>query len=169
MDLNDELDRIFILRDRNNMQPTIDVLLPFLTSHPGDARVSYEVGGAYDTAGQEKTAKEFYERALAAGLEGDLLRRCYLQYGSTLRNMGEHKKSREIFATARKAFPESPALGVFEAITLHSAGQPEETIASLLELIVEFVHTPDLDQYKPAISGNAAHIRSLGSPPEDTR
>jgi len=34
------------------------------------------VGGAYDTAGQEEKAQGFYERARAAGLEGDLLRRC---------------------------------------------------------------------------------------------
>lgn len=119
------------------------------------------MGGAYDTAGHEETAKGFYERALAAGLEGDLLRRCYVQYGSTLRNLGEYEKSREVFATARGAFPESAALGAFEAITLHAAGQLDAAVASLLDLVVEFVPSPDIDRYKAAISGNAAYIRSL--------
>jgi tetratricopeptide (TPR) repeat protein len=161
MTLDDELDQIFEGRDRNNMQPTIDALLPLCASHPENARVLYEVGGAYDTAGQEDIARGFYEKALAAGLEGDLLRRCYVQYGSTLRNVGEYVKSREVFREARTTFPESPALVVFEAITLHAAGQPNESIAELLDLAVNFIRTPDLERYKPAISGNAAYIRSL--------
>ena len=161
MTLDEELDRLFNVRDRSNMQPTIDALLPIHASHPKNARVLYEVGGAYDTAGQEATAQGFYEKALAAGLEGDLLRRCYVQYGSTLRNVGDHEKSLEVFAAARKKFPESAALGVFEAITFHAAGRSNEAIASLLDLTADFVRTPDIDRYKPAINGNAAYIRSL--------
>jgi tetratricopeptide (TPR) repeat protein len=159
--LDDELDRIFAARNRDDMQPTIDALLPLHASHPKNARVLYEVGGAYDTSGQEVIAQGFYEKALAAGLEGDLLRRCYLQYGSTLRNVGEYEQSKEIFTKARAAFPGSPELGVFQAITLHAAGQSNESIALLLELVAEFVETPDIQRYKPAISGNAAFIRSL--------
>ena len=130
MTLDDELDRIFATRDRNNMQPSIDALLRRYASHPENARVLYEVGGAYDTDGQEEVARGYYERALAAALEGDLLRRCCVQYGSTLRNVGEYEKSLE-------------------------------AVATLLDLPVDFVRTPDIDRYKPAISGNAAYIRSL--------
>ena len=64
MALDEELDRIFAVRDRNNMQSTIDALLPILEEHPADARVLYEVGGAYDTAGKEQAARSFYEQAL---------------------------------------------------------------------------------------------------------
>lgn len=165
MTLDEELDAIFTARDRSDMAPTLDVLLALHASNPENARVLYEVGGAYDTDGQEKSAMEFYERALAAGLEGDLLRRCYVQYGSTLRNVGEFKKSLEVLAAARNTFPQSPALGVFEAITLHAAGHHNQSIASLLDLVVSFIHTPDLERYKPAISGNAGYIRSLESSP----
>jgi tetratricopeptide (TPR) repeat protein len=161
MPLDEELDRIFAGRDRDNMQPTIDALLPLYASHPENARVLYEVGGAYDTAGQEDTAQAFYEKALTAGLEGDLLRRCYLQYGSTLRNLHKYEKSCEIFRVARATFPDSAELDVFEAITLHAAGQPNECIASLLDVVVKFVHAPAMERYKPAIGGNAAYIRSL--------
>jgi tetratricopeptide (TPR) repeat protein len=161
MTLDDELDLIFERRDRNNMQPTIDALLPYYAAHPENARVLYEVGGAYDTAGQEDIAQGFYEKALAAGLDGDLLRRCYVQYGSTLRNRGEYEKSLEVFRAARAAFPDSPALSAFEAITLHAAGQTDKSVAALLDLVVSYVRTPDIERYKPAITGNAAHIRTL--------
>jgi tetratricopeptide (TPR) repeat protein len=161
MTLDNELDQIFERRDRDNPQPTIDALLPYYADHPENARVLYEVGGAYDTAGQEEIAREFYEKALVAGLEGDLLRRCYVQYGSTLRNVGAYGKSLEVFKAARTAFPDSPALGAFEAITLHAAGRSNESVASLLELVVSFVGTPDIERYKPALSGNAAYIRAM--------
>lgn len=161
MPLDDELDRIFAARDRNDMQPTIDALVPLYEAHPESARVLYEVGGAYDTDGQEEVARGFYERALAAGLGGDLLRRCYVQYGSTLRNLGEYEKSLEVFATARDAFPDSPSLGAFEAITLHAAGRSDAAVAALLELVVDVVRTPDVERYEPALRGNAAYIRSL--------
>jgi len=62
-DLHNELDRIFAARDRNNMGPTIADLLPLYEQHPHNPRVLYEVGGAYDTAGDEATALGFYERA----------------------------------------------------------------------------------------------------------
>ncbi len=50
------------------------------------------------------------------------------------------------------------------AVALHAAGQPDEAIASLLDLVVDFVLTSDAERYTPAISGSAAYIRSLESP-----
>ncbi|WP_104165695.1 tetratricopeptide repeat protein [Arthrobacter sp. SX1312] len=161
MTLDDELDLIVGRRDRDNMRPTIDALLPLHAAYPEDARVLYEVGGAYDTAGQEDLAQGFYEKALAAGLEGDLLRRCYLQYGSTLRNLGEYGTSLEVLGTARGLFPDSPALAVFEAISLQAAGGSNESVASLLDLVVAHLGASDIGRYEAAISGNAACIRSM--------
>ncbi|WP_112235668.1 tetratricopeptide repeat protein [Kocuria sp. BT304] len=97
MNLDAQLDRIVAARDRSNMQPTIDALKPLYQAHPENSRVLYEIGGAYDTDGQEEKAANFYERALAHGLSGDLLRRCYLQYGSTLRNIGRVEESLAVF------------------------------------------------------------------------
>ncbi len=145
------------------MQPTIEALLPIHAAHPDDPRVLYELGGAYDTAGDEQTARGYYERALCAGLSGDLLRRCYLQYGSTLQNVGDCARSVDVFARARGDFPDSPSLAVFEAITLHAAGHSEKAIASLLEIVADGLTSPDLERYKPAIRANARHIRSLAA------
>jgi tetratricopeptide (TPR) repeat protein len=103
--LDAQLDRIVAARDRDDMAPTIAALLPLLEQHPDDARVLYEVGGAYDTAGEEATALDLYERAEAAGLAGDVLRRCYLQHGSTLRNLGRVDESR---ARVTRGPPEIP-------------------------------------------------------------
>ena len=66
-ELHIELDRIFAARNRDNMGPTIAALLHVYERHPLDPRVLYEVGGAYDTAGEETTALGFYERAMTEG------------------------------------------------------------------------------------------------------
>ena len=169
MTLDEKLDQIFDVRDRDDMQPTIDALLPILAEHPADARVLYEVGGAYDTAGQEQTARSFYEQALQAGLTGDLLRRCYVQYGSTLRNLGEFARSDEAFARARQDFPDSPSLAIFQAISLHASGRFDEAVASLLEVVAEYVESPDIERYRPSIRGNATYIRSLATSAQPTK
>jgi len=156
-----QLDAIFAARDREDMQPTIDALLPVHTEHPEDPRVLYELGGAYDTAGDEATAIGFYERAMERGLAGDVRRRCWLQYGSTLRNLGRVDDSLRVFARARAEFPDSVALGAFEALTLHADGRPNTALASLLVLLAEHVDAPELDRYKPALRGNADHLASL--------
>lgn len=160
MSLDEQLDAIHQTRDRADMQPTIDALLPLYEQHPNDARVLYEVGGAYDTAGQEGLACSFYERALEAGMSGDLLRRCYVQYGSTLRNLGQHPRSLEVFARARRDFPDSPSLAVFEALSMYAAGKSDTAFAALLDVVTDRIHSPDIDRYGAALRANAAFLRS---------
>jgi tetratricopeptide (TPR) repeat protein len=162
-ELHNELERIFAVRDRDNMGPTIAALLPLHEKHPHNPRILYEVGGAYDTAGDETTALSFYERAMRGGLKGDVRRRCYLQYGSTLRNLGRVDESVAVFARARSEFPDSVALGAFESLTLHAAGQVNTALGSLLALLADHVHAEELDRYKPAMRGNAKYLASLDS------
>jgi tetratricopeptide (TPR) repeat protein len=166
--LDAQLDSIFAARDRENMRPTIDALLPLYDKHPENPRVLYELGGAYDTAGEEETALGFYERSMEKGLAGDIRRRCYLQYGSTLRNLGRIEVSLNVFARARDEFPESVALGAFESLTLHAAGQLNTALASLLTLLADHVDTAELRRYKPALRGNAEYLASLDAEPPVT-
>lgn len=162
-DLYAELDRIFAARDRDDMAPTIAALLPLYERHPDDPRVVYELAGAYDTAGDEAAACALYERALGAGLSGDIRRRCLLQYGSTLRNLGRLEESLAVFARARREYPQSVSLGAFEALTLHAAGRADQALAGLLDLLADAVDSDELDRYKPALRGNAAYLRSLAA------
>lgn len=56
--LNEELDRIFAARDRDDMQPTIDALLPFYAAHPENARVLYELAGASTRLARRKLRRD---------------------------------------------------------------------------------------------------------------
>ena len=104
------------------MQPTIDFFEKLLTEHPDNPYVLYEVGGSYDTDGQEEKAIAYYERALPR-LTGETRRKCLLQYGSTLRNLDRFDESLDVFKKACAEFPESDSLRVFKSLTLHAAGR----------------------------------------------
>lgn len=144
------------------MRPTIDAFEEVLRDHPDEPRVVYEVGGAYDTDGQEERAIGHYERALALGLDGELRRRCLLQYGSTLRNLGRLEESLAVFDQAVAEYPSSASLPVFRALTLHAQGRPNAAIADLLEAIADHLDSPEIARYEAAVRGNAEHIRDLG-------
>ncbi|MDX3005955.1 tetratricopeptide repeat protein [Kribbella solani] len=147
----------FARRDRANMGPTIAFFEQLLAGHPDNPYVLYEVGGSYDTAGQEETAVGYYERALP-GLSGETRRKCLLQYGSTLRNLGRYDESLAIFKSACAEFPESDSLRVFKALTLHAAGMKDKALATLLLVIADKVDTADLKRYEAAIRGNAEYL-----------
>src|SRR3954451_18841401 len=159
--LLERLSALFTARDRDDMAPTVRALLDVLAEHPDDPHVLYEVGGAYDTAGEEKTAAGYYERALEAGLDGDTLRRCLLQYGSTLRNLERFDESLAVLDRARAFFPASESVRVWHALSLHAAGRSDAAVAELMEVAADGIRTPDVPRYEAAIRGNAASLRSL--------
>ena len=154
------IEEAFGRRDRANMQPTIDFFERLLTEHPNNPYVLYEVGGSYDTDGQEEKAIGYYERALP-GLSGDIRRKCLLQYGSTLRNLGRFDDSLDVFKKACAEYPESDSLRVFKALTLHAAGHKDKALASLLLLIADRVDSAEIKRYEAAIRGNADYLAGL--------
>jgi len=151
-------------RNRADMQPTIDYFESLLAQHPHSALLVYEVGGAYDTAGQEEIAVGYYERALAAGLDGDPLRRCLLQYGSTLRNLDRFDESLAVLERARAEFPESDSVRLFLALSLHAASRSDAAVAALVELAADRITTPEVTRYEAALRANAAFLSNRNAP-----
>jgi len=160
-ELHARLDEIFAARDRARMAPTIAAFLDVLAEHPDDPAVLYEVGGAYDTDGQEETALGYYRRAMAAGLEGRRLRQCFLQLGSTLRNLGRLDESLAVFDEGIALFPEAESLGLFRALTLHAMGRPSAALGAVLTVIADRFPTAEVQRYEAALRGNAAYLASL--------
>lgn len=128
--LDDAVAAIYAERDREHMAPTIAAFTALAAAHPDEAQLVYEVAGAYDTAGEEASARPLYERALAMGLPPEVRRRCLVQYGSTLRNLGDIDASLAAFAEARRDFPDSQAVAVFSALTLLEAGRQDAAVGT---------------------------------------
>jgi tetratricopeptide (TPR) repeat protein len=142
-------------RDRTNMAPTIAYFHGLLERHPEHPVLVYEVGGAYDTAGDESTAVGYYERALELGLQGDTLRRCLCQYGSTLRWLGRLDESLAVLERARAEFPQSDAVRVFLALTHNDAGRSDAAVAELLSVVVAHGEATDLGRWTVGLGGLA--------------
>jgi tetratricopeptide (TPR) repeat protein len=140
-------------RDRDDMAPTIAYFEALLAQHPGHPVLTYEVAGAYDTAGEEAKARAFYQRALELGIDGDSLRRCLCQYGSTLRWLGELDASLAILERARTEFPDSESVRVFQALTLNELGRGDEAVGLLVGIVAEHGDVTDLGRYAVGLGG----------------
>jgi tetratricopeptide (TPR) repeat protein len=154
-ELAQAIERGYAQRDRDNMGPTITYFEELLARHPDHPVLVYEVAGAYDTAGEEEVARQLYERAMELGLDGDALRRCLCQYGSTLRWLGDYGKSIEVLDRARREFPDSDAVRVFRALTLSEAGRGDEAAGELLGVITAHAEVTDLGRYADGLRGFA--------------
>lgn len=119
---------------------------------PSDAVDLYERGGEHDSAGREEQAIPLYERALAAGLTGELRARCLLQLGSSLRNVGRVEEAVTLLENARREFSKFRPLRAFLALALHSAGRDREALRELLETIA------DEGEYERSLRGYAADL-----------
>ena len=159
--LDEQMDRVFAARDREDMQPTIDAFQALLGEHPDDARLVYEVGGSYDTAGEEQIAVGYYTRALQLGLDDELRRRCLLQFASTLRNLDRVDESLAMFDRAIAEYPDSPSLKVFKALTLHASNRANSGFALLLTAIADHLDSPEIARYDGALRANAEYVDGL--------
>ena len=104
----------------------------------------------------------YYTRALELGLDGELRRRCLLQFASTLRNLGRVSESLAMFDEAIAQYPDSPSLRVFKALTLHASNRPNAAFASLLMTIADHLESPEIARYEAAIRANAEYVDGLG-------
>lgn len=92
---------------------------------------------AYDREGFEAEAIPHYKRAIAARLEDEQLRKALLGLGSSLRNVDRVDESVEVLEDAVRRFPDDPALPVFLAFSLWSAGRGNEAVALLARRLGE--------------------------------
>jgi tetratricopeptide (TPR) repeat protein len=149
------IERGYAQRDRDNMAPTIAYFEQLLAEHPGHPVLTYEVAGSYDTDGQEAKAAGLYETAMELGLSGDTLRRCYCQYGSTLRWLGRLDESTAMLERARREFPDSDSVRVFLALTHNDAGRGDAAVGELLAVITTHPEVTDLGRYATGLRGLA--------------
>jgi tetratricopeptide (TPR) repeat protein len=148
---------IYADRDRDDMAPTIAAFTALQAAHPEEAQLVYEVAGGYDTAGDEARAAPLYEQALAMGLDGDALRRCLVQYGSTLRNLERYEESLAVLDRADREFPDSASVAMTRALTLLESGRSDAAVGTLL-LLLAAEPPGDMGRYAAAARGNGLFL-----------
>lgn len=104
--------------------------------YPDDARVIFAYAGAFDSAGQESNAVGPYRRARALGLPEEELRRWYVQFGSTLRNVEAYEESIAVLSEGHARYPDDVAIACFLALAQYSGGDPAHALRTVIEAVI---------------------------------
>lgn len=115
----------------------------------------FELGGAHDSTAQPEEAAALYERALAAGLDGQRRRRCVIQLASTLRNLGRADESVTLLTAERNAGSDEldDAVAAFLALALVDSGREREATGVALEALA-----PHLPRYNRSLTSYAREL-----------
>ncbi len=111
----------------------------------------YLAAWARDAQGHEADAVQWYERALALGLDGEDRRGALLGLGSTYRNGGNLRRSRECLKEGLTLYPDGTEFRAFLALTEYSAGDGKSAVGRLLTLLAETTSDPHLIAYRRAL------------------
>jgi tetratricopeptide (TPR) repeat protein len=152
--------------DLASVQEGLALLHRQVELHPHDPRAWFELAQAYDGLGRQEEAIGPYRRTLELGPEGlpeEDRPRLFLQMGSTLRNLGRYRDSRQILQEGLERFPDFTALRAFLALTEHSAGRFSE--ASRLWASCLYPQDDSLHDYRRALSWYCQHLDSFPAAP----
>lgn len=151
----DRIDALWELSDDNRRIADAEALR---RQYPHDARVIYELAGAYDTAGEELSALTRYDEALDGRLREPFRHRAMIQKGSTLRHLRRFEESLAVFDELLADWPDSPAVVAFRAFTLHDMGRDADALREALTLLIESAADPDVHRYAGALKRFTAAI-----------
>ncbi len=132
-----------------------------MSQHRDDARVVFAYGGSLDSAGREHDAAAQYRRALDLGLPDELRSRMYVQYGSTLRNVGDPAGSVAVLEEGAAAFPDDLGIACFLALARQSAGRPADALAGLIAALLreDARGTALFHRYQRSLGAYAAELK----------
>lgn len=146
-----DLDKAIRLRKERKLQESNEILLHLVNKYPNDATINYQCAWSFDTLGLEKSAIQYYEKAISIGLPDEDLRSAYLGLGSTYRTLGQYKESQKVFKEGLSKFPQDRAMEVFYAMTLYNLTEHSKAMEILLNSISKTSLDKDINKYKKAI------------------
>ena len=126
--------------DSHSVEKGLAMLQSEVDKNPENAKVWFEYAGAYDYLGREDKAVSLYRKILEIGIDAlppEDRPGFYVQYGSTLRNLGKLDEAQDIFQKGIETYPHFSALKLFKALNDYSKGINLEACKAFLESMLK--------------------------------
>jgi tetratricopeptide (TPR) repeat protein len=144
-------ERIRLLNRSGKFEDALQAACELVGRFPDNPHAHFVLAGTLDFQDREADAVPPYQRAWELGLAGDDVPRFYVQYGSTLRNVGQFGEAVRGLQEGRARFPENAAIQAFLALALFSAGRAAEALATALSIVTSPATSPSLRGYERAL------------------
>ena len=108
--------------------------VPLAQQYPNAVAAQIAAAYACDRVGNEEKALIYYRKGWALGVPEEHRFQFLIGFSSTLRNVGCAHESLEWLQLARGEQPNNPALAAFTALALHTVGETELALATMLDV-----------------------------------
>jgi predicted Zn-dependent protease len=151
------------LYDAGRAAAALPLLVALAAELPNDAITQVQTAWAHDTLGFEAEAVAYYQRALTLGLPEPELEGLVLGLGSNYRNVGRLDESVELLRRGSRDYPDNVAMRCFLALALHSAGDANDALATVLEVVLDACPSPSVERYRRSLSSYRDDLRGVAT------
>lgn len=162
-------ERIRLLNRSEKFEEALQAAHGLVARFPENPRAHFVLGGTFDFQDRETDDVPPHQRAWELGLAGDDVPRFYVQYGSTLRNVGQFDEAVRVLREGSARYPENAATQAFLALALFSVGRGAEALATAFAMVSQDGVNPDLHGYERAVREYVAALRLPGAAQEIPR
>jgi len=152
-------DQIRTLNGSGRFEEALEIAHGLVSRFPDNPGAYFVLAGTFDFQDRGAEAVSPYQRAWELGLSGDDVPRFYVQYGSTLRNVGQIDESIRVLQEGRERFPDNAAIQAFLALALFSAGRAADALATALLALIQNADGVDLHGYARALREYVAELQ----------
>jgi tetratricopeptide (TPR) repeat protein len=158
-----ELDAIVGARHGGQVTTLLARLQDLDRRHPNVAEINYQLAWTCDVLGRNAEALPYYERAVSLGLPPNELANALIGLGSTLRQIGQHQRSRDVLESGRIQFPDNREFDAFLALTLHDLGEHTRALQLLLHVLIDTSEDVGITAHQRSLRYHAAHLPRAGA------
>lgn len=150
--MNPVIDQIIALRKEGKLAEAITLAKKLVADEPNSPIAHYQCAWCHDSAGLEREAVPYYEKAIELGLAPeDDLAGALLGLGSTYRTLGQYEKAAATLAKGMQQFPTDRSFPVFLSMACYNLGRHHEAMTLLLQNLAETSSDPTISAYQKAI------------------
>lgn len=152
------------LKQQGNLRGAIEHFRQLKATYPGNARIRFELAGAWREFDVPEQALPLYRELLALpkgqGLPPKDMPRLYTQLGATLLELDETAEAREIVEAGLRLHPSYRPLRAWRILSLRSGGEHDLALLDALELMLESLAPSRWDIFEDDIVSAVKQMRA---------